>query len=208
MQVCTIVFSHTALTASGRPFSPSQTSMHTSRTPRFLISDKTPPELGSFPVAVLPGPQSQHVTLPIHGDAQGQVDRPVRDLPLPDLHINGVDENHRVYYVEGPVLPFWHAFHDPVGDRSDRLLRHLRAVHLGQVRADLPVRQPFRRQGNHHLIDTGQPPLPFRDDLRLETSIAVPRHGDLHRPGISNHSLNPVTIAELPPSRPAGLCRA
>jgi hypothetical protein len=40
MQVCTIVFSHTVLTASGRPFSPSQTSMHTSRTPRFLISDK------------------------------------------------------------------------------------------------------------------------------------------------------------------------
>ena len=40
MQVCTIVFSQTALTASGRPFSPSQTSMHTSRTPRFLISDK------------------------------------------------------------------------------------------------------------------------------------------------------------------------
>ena len=41
MQVCTIVFSHTALTASGRPLRPSQTSMHTSRTPRFLISEST-----------------------------------------------------------------------------------------------------------------------------------------------------------------------
>ena len=41
MQACTIVFSQTVPTASGRPLSPSQTSMHTSRTPRFLISDKT-----------------------------------------------------------------------------------------------------------------------------------------------------------------------
>src|ERR1700751_3258763 len=38
---CTIVFSQTVLTASGRPLSPSQASMHTSRTPRFLISDRT-----------------------------------------------------------------------------------------------------------------------------------------------------------------------
>jgi hypothetical protein len=36
-----MVLSPTVLTASGRPLSPSQTSMHTSRTPRFLISDRT-----------------------------------------------------------------------------------------------------------------------------------------------------------------------
>jgi hypothetical protein len=41
MHVCTMVFSQTALTASGRPFKPSQTSRHTSRVPRFLISDST-----------------------------------------------------------------------------------------------------------------------------------------------------------------------
>ena len=36
-----MVFSRTAFTASGRPLSPSQASMHTSRTPRFLVSGKT-----------------------------------------------------------------------------------------------------------------------------------------------------------------------
>jgi hypothetical protein len=41
MHVCTMAFSQTALTAPGRPLKPSQTSMLTSRTPRFLISDKT-----------------------------------------------------------------------------------------------------------------------------------------------------------------------
>ena len=39
------------------------------------------PELGALAVAVLPGPQPQDVPLPVHGDAQGQVNRPVGDLP-------------------------------------------------------------------------------------------------------------------------------
>src|SRR5450631_2528079 len=69
------------------------------------------PELGSLAVAVLAGPQSQHVTLAVHGDAQGEVDGPVSDLALTDLHVNGVNEYHRVDRVEGPALPFSHSFH-------------------------------------------------------------------------------------------------
>lgn len=48
--------------------------------------------------------------------------------------------------VERPVLPVRHALHHPVDDHGDRLLGDLRAVDLGQVRGDLPVRQPLRRQ--------------------------------------------------------------
>src|SRR5450755_3953126 len=166
------------------------------------------PELGSFPVAVLPGPQSQHVALPVHGHAQRQVDGPVRDLTLPDLHHDRVDEDHRVNRVQRAALPFRQAFHDPVGDRADRLLRYFRAVDLGQVRADLPVRQPFRRQGNHQVIDSGQPPLPFSDDSRLETGIAVPRHSELHRPGLGDHRLGPVAIAGIPAIAPGRIVLA
>src|ERR1700676_881215 len=49
------------------------------------------PVLGSFPGAVLAGPQGQHVTLAVHGDAQGEVDRPVGHLALADLHVDRVD---------------------------------------------------------------------------------------------------------------------
>jgi len=59
------------------------------------------------------------------------------------------------------------------------------------------VGQPFRGQRNNHLIETGQPPLPFRDDLRLETRIPVPRHSDLHRPRLSEHGLGPVAITGI-----------
>ena len=97
----------------------------------------------------------------------------------------------------GRGSPFRHSLHDPVGNRADRLLGDLRAVHLGQVRGDLPVGQPFRRQGNHHLIDARQPPLPFGDDFRLEAGIAVPRHRELYRPGLGNHGLGAVAVAGI-----------
>src|SRR5690348_4017079 len=70
-------------------------------------------------------------------------------------------------------------------------------IDLRQVRSDLPMRQPFRRQGNHHLVNSGEPPLPFGDDFRLETGITVPRHRQLQRPGISEHRLGPVAVAGI-----------
>jgi hypothetical protein len=155
------------------------------------------PELRALAVAVLPGPQAQHVALAVHGDAPGQADGPVGDLALPDFHINGIDENYRVDRIQRPVLPVRHSFHDPVGDRGDRLLRDFRAVDLGQVRGDLPVGQPLRRQGNHQLVDPGQPPLPFGDDFRLEAGFPVPRHAELHRPGPGEHRLGAVPIAGI-----------
>src|SRR4029077_19816348 len=54
------------------------------------------PVLGPLPVAVLPGPQAQEAALAVCGDAQRQVDGPVRDLTLADLHVDRVDENHRI----------------------------------------------------------------------------------------------------------------
>jgi hypothetical protein len=67
------------------------------------------------------------------------------------------------------------------------------------VRGDLAVGQPFRRQGNHHVIHAGEPPLPLGDDFRLEAGIPVPRHADFHRPGIGNHRLGAAPVAGIPP---------
>ena len=100
MQVCPIVVSQTALTASGRPSRPSQTSRHTSRTPRLLISAQHPqPELGTL--AVLAGPQTQDVALGVHGDAQRQVDGTGWRPGPPDLDVNGVREDHRIHRSSG-----------------------------------------------------------------------------------------------------------
>jgi hypothetical protein len=101
------------------------------------------PELGALAVAVLPGPQAQDVPFPVRGDPQGQVERPVGDLALADLHLDRVDEHDRVNRVERPGLPLRHPVHDPVGDRRDGLLRYFRAIDFLQVRGNLPVSEPL-----------------------------------------------------------------
>jgi hypothetical protein len=122
-----MVLGQTALTASGRPFSLSQTSMQISRTPRFLISGKM---------------RSQYLAL-----------------------------------SPSPCSPA----HDPSTSRSPSTVTP-KARQTGRPAAgDLPVRQSSRRQGNHHVIDPGEPPPPFGDDFRLEAGIPVPRHGDFRR---------------------------
>ena len=202
MQVCTTSCGQTAPTASGRPFSPSQTTMHTSSTPRFLISVRTWSQYLA-PSPPSPAHRPRMSRWPSTVTRQGHVDRPVGDLAVADLHVDGVDEDDRVDRVERPVLPFGHAVHDLVGDRGDRLLGHLGAVDLGQVRGDLPVRQPLRRQGQHHLVDAGQPSLPLLDDLRLEAGPPGRGARSISTGPISVSTvLDRVPLRELPPSVP------
>src|SRR5690606_23495480 len=104
MQVCTTASSHTVLIASGKPFNPSQTTMHTSATPRFLISVSTASqELRAFPAVA--GPQPQDVAFTVDGHPDRDVDRSVGDLTVADLDVDGVDEHHRIHPTEGPALP-------------------------------------------------------------------------------------------------------
>ena len=89
MHVCTIVFSQTLLTVFGQAFQPvADQHAHVPDAAVLDLGQDPQPVLGPFPVAVLPGPEAQHVTLPVHGDRQGQVDRTVGDLALADLRVS------------------------------------------------------------------------------------------------------------------------
>jgi hypothetical protein len=46
---------------------------------------------------VLAGPQPEHVTSAVDGDAERDVDRPVGDVAVADLDVDRVDEHHRVH---------------------------------------------------------------------------------------------------------------
>ncbi len=106
MHVCTIVFSHTALTASGRPLNPvADQHAHVPDPPVLDLREDPQPVPGALPVAVLPGPQAQGVPLAVDRHAQGQVDGPVRDLALADLDVDRVNEQRRVDRVQGSALP-------------------------------------------------------------------------------------------------------
>jgi hypothetical protein len=198
MHVCTMAFSPHGIHRVWQSFQP--VADHHQHVPGAAVLDlraDPQPVLGPLPVAVLAGPQAQDVALAVHGDAQRQVDGPVGDLALADLHLDGVDEDHRIHGVQGAALPVRHSLHHPLGNGRDRLLGHLGAIHIGQVRGDLPVGQPFRGQGNDHVVDPGQPPLPLGDDFRLEAGIPVPRHRNLDRPGAGEHGLLAVAVAGI-----------
>jgi hypothetical protein len=63
-----------------------------------------------------------------------------------------------------------------------------------------PVRQPFRRQRQDHLVHPAQPPLPLLDQLRLERPGPIARHRDLDRSRLGDHRLGPVPVAVVLPA--------
>ncbi len=61
-----------------------------------------------------------------------------------------------------------------------------------------PWVRPPCRQGQHHLVDPGQAPLPLPDQLRLKAAVAVAGHLDLHRADLGQHRLGPGAVAGVP----------
>ena len=145
--------------------------------PRLLqVGQHAHPELRALPAGA--GPQPEDVLLPGQGDADRGVDRPVGDLPVPDLDHDQRPRRPPHTPRRAAGCPVGHLLEDLVGDPADRLLRHRGAVDLGEVRADLAGGQALGIQRQHHLIHPDQPPLTLPHDLRLERAIPVPRHLD------------------------------
>src|SRR5262245_15425756 len=119
MQVWVTVLGQTAVMASGSPDSPSQTNIRPTAAPRFFSSVSTCSSTSRpYPV---PSPQPQNVVVTLAGDRQSDIDGPVGDLPVADLHVHRVDEDHRVDNVQRPVLPLGHALNHLGGDGGDGL---------------------------------------------------------------------------------------
>jgi hypothetical protein len=61
------------------------------------------PVLRALSVAVLAGPQPEHVAGAVDGDRERDVDRPVSHVPVPDLHVHTVNEDHRIDRIQRPA---------------------------------------------------------------------------------------------------------
>jgi len=58
------------------------------------LGEHLQPVLGAL--AAVTCPQPEDVALAFAGDRERHVDRPIRDLPVTDLHVDRIDEDHRV----------------------------------------------------------------------------------------------------------------
>ena len=73
------------------------------------------------------------------------------------------------------------------------------------MRGDLPSGQALGRQRQHNLIDPGQPPRPFPDDLQLERPVPIPRHLDPDlAAALGSTVLGLVPLCTFPATFPAG----
>ncbi|ANS31084.1 hypothetical protein R1CP_32305 [Rhodococcus opacus] len=207
---------HTVVMASGNPLSPSHTAMHTSATPAVTdLCQHSEPEFGAL--AAVAGPQSEDVAFPGGGNADGDVDRPVGDLPVSNFDVNGVDEHDWVHRVERARDPFGHLRKNLVGGGTSLhevlggiLLivsfdtvapggtSRLRGKTSSKWAAISPVVRPFCRQGQDDFVDAGQPSLSFLDDLRIEGSIGVTRDLDLDRADLREDRFRSSTVAGVP----------
>ena len=162
----------------------------------FEVDQHAHPELGAFSAGA--HPQAQYVLVAVHRDADGGVDRPVGDLAIADLDVDGVDEHRHVDRIQRAVGPVVHLRDNFVGDPRDRFPRHRSAVDLREMCRDFPGRQPFRIQRHDDLVNITQATLPFLHNLRFERCVPVARNLNSHlASGIRNHSLRPGTVAHV-----------
>ncbi len=63
------------------------------------------------------------------------------------------------------------------------------------MRSDLAGGQTLRRQRQNDLVDPGQTPLAFLDDLRIEGGIGVSRDLDLYGADLGQHGLGAPAVA-------------
>ena len=178
MQVCTVVSGKTAPIASGKPFRPSTTAIRMSLDAAGLqLVHHLQPELG--PLGLL-DPKPEHVFLAVDIERQRDVDRLVADQALvADFHPQRVEEDDRINRIERPVLPLPDLLENGIGDPADQIGRDLDAIELLQVALDLAHRHATGVETDDPVVETVEPGLALRHQLRLEAPLAVPRNLDL-----------------------------
>jgi hypothetical protein len=82
-QFCTMASDNTSPIAAGRPFKPSQATMHIGDAAVAQLGQHAHPVLSAF--AAGSNPQPDHVAFAFAVDGEHDVDRPVGDLPVADL---------------------------------------------------------------------------------------------------------------------------
>jgi len=114
-----------------------------------------------------------------------------------------VEIHHRIHPAQGasPPPP------DLVGDAADRVGRHVDAVALGELIADVAHGHARRIHAQHPAGQALQAGLARAHQLEREGGVAIPRDGHIHPPVLGMHRLGGRGVASSPELSPLGsLC--
>ena len=201
MQVCTVVGGEDRLDRFGEPLQPVDTGDQDVVDAALLeVGEDLHPELRAL---VGLEPHAEHFALAVHPDRHRQIAGPaLHAAAVADLQHHAVQEHDRVDILQRPGLPRAGVLHDRVGDAADQIPSDFDAVDLGEVRFDIPRREPAAVEREDLLVEPLKPPLTLTNDLRLEAAVAVPGSVDLHRPVLSDQRLRRAPVAGV--ARAAG----
>lgn len=102
----------------------------------------TQPELGAFRLL---DPDAQNLPGAVGQDAERDVDGLVANKPLvPNLDPDGIEKDQRIERVKRSVLPLADLVQNRISDRRDQVRRHVGAVELFEMPADLSHRHAAR----------------------------------------------------------------
>jgi hypothetical protein len=161
---------------------------------RKLVHDPQP-ELRAL---VLLKPEAEDFLAAIGFYAERDMDGLVaHETLIPDLHPQGVEEDDRIDRLERPRLPGGDLLEHGVRHRTDQVRRDVDAVEIVQMPDDLAGAHPSGIHGNDLLVETGEPPLVLRDQLRIEVRLPVARDVERQLAGVRRHRLAAVAVAAI-----------
>jgi hypothetical protein len=133
-----------------------------------------------------------------HRDPEREIARPpLNAAAITDLEHQRVEEDDRVDVLQRPLLPRRSVVHHRVGDAADQIAPDMHTVDVGQVRLDIPRRQPPEVQRQDLVVKPLKAPLALADDLRRKAAVAITRRVDPDLPVLGDQRLRCRPVARV-----------
>ena len=147
---------------------------------------------------VLLEPKAENLLGAVGSDAERNVDRLVADKTLiADFDPQRIEEDQGIDRLKRPRLPGRDLVQNRVGHRADQIRRNVDAVDLAAMPGDLAGAHASGIHRDDLLVEPGKPPLIFRDQLRVEARLAIPRHVQIELARIRRHRLATIAVAAI-----------
>ena len=161
--------------------------------PGLHVVEHLHPELGFLGAF---NPQAQDVAAAVGQHAQGQLNGHVaNDGVFLDLHVQRIEEHHRVHRLQRASLLGRHLGRHRLGHAADEFVGNVGAVGLQQETLDLAHGHAARVHRDDVMVKAGEAPLVLGDEDQLETAVPFARNFDTHLPFAREHGLAAGTVA-------------
>jgi hypothetical protein len=126
----------------------------------------------------------------LHINAQGKIYTAIGNpAVLPAFDYDAIQKNDRINIVERASLPGLDLLNDTFGCLADKPFRDIDPVHFKKARLNVTNAHAPGIHSEYLIVETFEIFLPFGDELRLKTAVAVPWRLETYLFGIDYNGL-------------------